>query len=50
MELTSELKVLWNMRVTVILIVAGALGTVRKGGLTTGNQRKNRDHPLAKNI
>ena len=31
LDLTRELKRLWNMRVTVILIVVGALGTVSKG-------------------
>ena len=31
MDLASELKRLWNMKVTVIPIVVGALGTVPKG-------------------
>ena len=30
LELTKELKKLWNMKVTVIPIVIGALGTVTK--------------------
>ena len=31
MDLARERKKLWNMKVTVILIVIGALGTVTKG-------------------
>ena len=31
LDITRELKKLWNMRVTVIPIVAGALGTFPKG-------------------
>ena len=31
LDLARELKNLWNMKVTVILIVIGALGTVIKG-------------------
>ena len=31
LDLARELKKLWNMRVTVITIVADALGIVRKG-------------------
>ena len=43
----KELKKLWNIKVTVILIVIGTLGTVTKGlvqiwGL--GNKRMSRDH------
>ena len=30
-DLASELKKLWNMKVTIIPIVSGALGTVIKG-------------------
>ena len=47
-DFARELKKLLNMRVTVIPVVFGALGTVSKG-LEKGtgineNQRKNRDH------
>ena len=31
MDLARELKKLWNMKVTVIIIMSGALGTVTKG-------------------
>ena len=31
LDLARELKKLWNMKVTVIPIVVGALGTVTKG-------------------
>ena len=31
LDLSQEPKKLWNMKVTVILIVVGALGTVTKG-------------------
>ena len=31
LDLTRQLKKLWNMRVTVIPVVIGALGTVLKG-------------------
>ena len=41
-------KKLWNIRVTTIINVASALGTVpkdvRKGTRRIGNQKKNRDH------
>ena len=30
-DLARELKTLWNMKVTFILIIIGALGTVSKG-------------------
>ena len=46
-DLARELKKLWNMKVTVIPIVIGALGTVTKGlvqGLGLGNKRTSRDH------
>ena len=36
MELFSEQKSLWKVRVTVILIVVGALGTVTEGLETRG--------------
>ena len=46
--LSSELKRQWDMRVTVISIVIGALRTLPKGiEKKTGgieNQRKNRNH------
>ena len=31
LDLTRELKKLWNIKVTMILIVIGGLGTVSKG-------------------
>ena len=31
LDLVKELKKLWNMQVTIILIVIGAFGTVTKG-------------------
>ena len=31
LDLARELKKLWNMKVTIILIVIGAFGTVTKG-------------------
>ena len=31
LDLARELKKLWNMKVTVITVVIGALGTVTKG-------------------
>ena len=31
LDLARELKTLWNMKVTIILIVIGAFGTVTKG-------------------
>ena len=31
LDLTRELKKLWNMKVTIITIVIGAFGTVTKG-------------------
>ena len=39
-------KELWKMGVTVLPIVVGALGTVLKRIRGTGNQRKNREHPI----
>ena len=50
LDLARELKKLWNMKVTIISIVIGALGTVTKGLINkeTGglrNQRMNGDHP-----
>ena len=32
-DLTRELKKLWNMKVTIILIVIRALGTVTEGSI-----------------
>ena len=31
LDLARELKKLWNMKVTIVLIVIGALGTITKG-------------------
>ena len=33
LDLARELKKLWNIKVTIILIVIGAFGTVTKGSL-----------------
>ena len=44
-DLAKELKKLWSMRVTVIPVIARALGTVLKGVGKDWSQRKNRDHP-----
>ena len=47
--LPKNQKKLWNIRVTVIPIVSGLLGMVRKrlvkGTGRVGNPRNNRDHP-----
>ena len=49
LDLARELKKLWNMKVTVILIVVGNTWSdpqridTRTGGL--GNKRTSRDHP-----
>ena len=49
LDLARELKMLWNMKVTVIPVVVGALGIVPKAlGKKTGiseNRRENRNHP-----
>ena len=46
LDLVRELKKLWNMKVTIIPIVIGVLGTVTKGLLKgVGNKRTNGDHP-----
>ena len=49
LNLAREQKILWNMWVTVIPIVIGALGMVPKGQEKktggTRDQRKNRGHP-----
>ena len=49
LDLARELKKLWNMKVTIVTIVIGALGTTPKGLL---NWRTSRDYPndsIAKN-
>ena len=43
LDLARELRKLWNMKVTIVPIVIGALGTVTKGGL--GSWRTCRDYP-----
>ena len=45
LDLARELKKLWNMKVTIVPIVIGALGTITKrpGGL--GSWRTGRDYP-----
>ena len=49
LDLARELKKLWNMKVTIIVIVIGAFGTVTKGllkGLEDfGSWRPSGDHP-----
>ena len=44
LDLASELKKLWNMRVTVIPTVIRALGTVPKGFERVKTWRTNREH------
>ena len=48
-DLARELKTLWNMKVTVIPTVIGALGTIPKGVVKGQEQLKNKrtcgDHP-----
>ena len=53
LDLARELKKMWNMKVTIILIVTGGLGTVTKGLVETeevGNNRTSGDHPNYCNI
>ena len=47
LDLARELKKLWNMKLTVISIVIGALGTVTNGSRTggLGNNGTSIDHP-----
>ena len=48
LDLTRELKKLWNMKVTFISIVIGALGIVSwiiEGTGELGNKRMSGDHP-----
>ena len=49
MDLARELRKLRKMRLLVIPVVIGALGTVpkslEKGTGNVGNQRMNQDHP-----
>ena len=56
LDLARELKKLWNMKVTIVSIVIGALGTITKGLLKKprglGSWRTGRDYPndnIAKN-
>ena len=49
LDLDRELKKLWNMKVMIILVIIGALGTVTKGLIKgtggPGNKRTSGDHP-----
>ena len=49
LDLARELKKLWNIKVTIVPIVIGALGTLTKGSLKGpggfGSWRKGRDYP-----
>ena len=48
LDLARELKKLWNMKVIVIPIVIGSLGSHQKIGIGTGrfgNKRTSGDHP-----
>ena len=48
LELARELKKLWNMKVKIISIVIGTLGShqrIDKGTGGLGNKRTNGDHP-----
>ena len=44
-DLARELKKLWNMKITIILIVIGAFGTVTKGLLKSLGDLEFGDHP-----
>ena len=44
LDLAGELKKPWNMKVTIVSIVIGALGTINKG-LLKGSWRTGRDYP-----
>ena len=44
LDLTRELKKLWNMKVTVISVVVGGKVLEKKSG-GIGNQRKTQEHP-----
>ena len=47
LDLARELKKLWNMKVTIVPILIGALGTITKGGLEswrTGRELSKRQH------
>ena len=46
LDLAREWKKLWNMKVTLIPIMIGALGTVTKGLIKgLGNERTSENHP-----
>ena len=45
LDLARGLEKLWNMNVTIILIVIGASGTVIKGTGVLGATRRSGDHP-----
>ena len=48
LNIAREVKKPWNMKVTVIPTVLGALGTIQKRlvkGLEGGNWRVSKDHP-----
>ena len=49
LDLAGELKKQWNMKMTVIPIIIGALGTIKKkldkGTGRVGNRRTGRGHP-----
>ena len=45
LDLAREIKKLWNMKVTIVPIVIGALGTVIKGPKGLGSWRTGRDYP-----
>ena len=56
LDLARELKKLWNMKVTIVPIVIGALGTITKGFIKRpgglGSWQTGRDYPndsIAKN-
>ena len=45
LDLAREWKKLWNMEVTIIIVVMGALGTVNKGLVQGLEDLKIRDNP-----
>ena len=54
LDLQRELKKLWNVKVTVIPVIEGAVGIVLKNMekrlVENGDQRKNQYHPNHNNV
>ena len=45
LDLAKELKKLWNMKMMLIPIIIGVLGTIPKGAARVGNRSTSRYHP-----